>query len=200
VARRGAQQEVDVSYQDRGGSVERATADHRIKAAQAERRAEHMGRDGANRSSRSGAGLAFLFGVAVCLASWAAFRAGAGSMGLQQSVTRYALDPLGFAASHPVAVAATTVIAFLVAYLFARVAHTSGSFARLAVGAVLLGNLVAAFVAAPLMVGELTVEWGPVVFLAISLYGLQPLAAWAGARLGATADARIVAPGSGTTA
>jgi hypothetical protein len=44
---------VDVSYQDRGGSVERARSDHKIKAAEADRRAELMGRDGKQTSSRS---------------------------------------------------------------------------------------------------------------------------------------------------
>ena len=34
----------DMSYQDRGGSVERARADHKIKAAEAEQRARLKGR------------------------------------------------------------------------------------------------------------------------------------------------------------
>jgi len=48
-----ARQEVDVSYQDRGGSVERAKADHKIKAAEASQRAELMGRDGPGTGSSS---------------------------------------------------------------------------------------------------------------------------------------------------
>lgn len=42
-----------MSYQDRGGSVERARSDHGIKAAEADRRAELMGRDGAKTKPRS---------------------------------------------------------------------------------------------------------------------------------------------------
>ncbi len=34
-----------MSYQDRVGSVERASADHKIKAAEADKRAQLMGRD-----------------------------------------------------------------------------------------------------------------------------------------------------------
>ena len=38
-----------MSYLDRGGSVERAKSDHRIKAAEAEQRSQLLGRDDARR-------------------------------------------------------------------------------------------------------------------------------------------------------
>lgn len=47
-ARRGKN---DVSYQDRGGSVERSRSDHRIKAAEAEQRALLIGSDEARRTA-----------------------------------------------------------------------------------------------------------------------------------------------------
>ncbi len=129
-----------------------------------------------------------LFAVVVCLASWMALVVGAGNVGLQQSLR---LDPVGFATDHPVAIVLCLAAAFTTAALFARVGRTSKAFALQGAIAVLLGDAVASFIAAPVLVGELEPQHGVIVLLALSLFGTQVLAAWLGARVGMASASRL---------
>lgn len=104
---------------------------------------------------------ALIFGVLVCLASWFALAETAGNVGLQQSVTRYQLDPVGFLAIYPLAVALSLGTAFVVAFVFARGTHAPKAFALHGAVAVLLGDLVASFIVAPVVIGELEIWHGP---------------------------------------
>ncbi|MDQ3555013.1 MAG: hypothetical protein M3395_11520, partial [Chloroflexota bacterium] len=124
---------------------------------------------------------ALAFGALVCLASWAALAIAAGDVGLQHSVSR---DPVFFAVTYPLAIALSLAAAFTAAFTFTRIQRTPRAFALLGALAVLLGDVVAGFLVAPVMVGELGIEHGFIVLLAISLYGLQLAAAWLGAFLG----------------
>lgn len=133
---------------------------------------------------------ALTFGAVVCLSSWVGLLVGAGNVGLQQSLS---LDPVGFTASYPLAVALCVAAAFATAFLFARLTQTPRSFALVGALAVLLGDAVASFTAAPAMVGELEVRHGFIVLIAISLYGMQVVAAWAGATMGAREQRRSAA-------
>lgn len=125
---------------------------------------------------------ALTFGAVVCLASWAGLAIGAGNVGLQQSVSR---DPIFFATNHPLAIVLSLTAAFVTALLFARTRRTPRAFALIGALAVLVGDVAASFLVAPLAIGELEVEHGFIVLLAISLYGLQIVGAWLGATLGA---------------
>jgi len=133
---------------------------------------------------------ALAFGALVCLASWAALAIGAGNVGLQHSVSR---DPVFFATTYPVTIALSLAAAFAAAFIFARIQRTPRAFALLGALAVLLGDVVAGFMVAPVMVGELEFEHGFIVLLAISLYGLQLAAAWLGAFLGSREGGQVPA-------
>ncbi len=134
---------------------------------------------------------ALAFGALVCIASWAGLRLGAGNIGLQHSVSR---DPVFFATTYPLAIALSLAAAFAAAFIFARIQRTPRAFALLGALAVLLGDVVAGFLVAPVMVGELEIEHGFIVLSAISLYGLQLAAAWLGAFLGSR-EGRLVPAG-----
>ena len=130
---------------------------------------------------------AFAFGALVCLASWIGLAFGAGNVGLQQSLS---LDAVEFATRYPAAVVLSLAAAFSVAFVVARALRTARGFALLGALAVLVGDIAASFVAAPVLVGELEPQHGVTVLLAVSLYGSQILAAWLGAALGAVAHVR----------
>ena len=111
----------------------------------------------------------------VCLASWLGLWAGAGSVGLSRSV---ALSPLTLL-ELPLALVLATALALVAVLGLTRLAR--GTPPIQLVAWVLVGDLFGAAVLAPLAVGELTVIHAPVVFVAITALGLQPLAAAAGA-------------------
>ncbi len=128
---------------------------------------------------------ALVFGAIVCVASWSGLLVGAGDIGLQQSVSR---DPVYFATTYPLAIVLSLAAAFAAAFIFARVQRAPRAFALMGALAVLLGDVVASFLVAPVMIGELEMEHGVIVLLAISLYGSQIAAAWFGAFVGARVD------------
>jgi hypothetical protein len=124
---------------------------------------------------------AAVFGVFVCAASWIGLLVGAGNVGLQRAVTSGPYILLG---GHPFAVPLLVGSAFLVAFVLARAWKGSRRFAVAGGVAVLIGDLVGAFLLAPLAVGELEIGHGPVVFVILSFYGQQVIAAFAGAWFG----------------
>ncbi|CAN5835316.1 hypothetical protein BH20CHL8_BH20CHL8_04830 [soil metagenome] len=125
---------------------------------------------------------AAIFGVCVCLSSWIGLLVGAGNVGLQRAVTS---GPGVLIVEHPLAVPLLLGTAFFVAFGFARVWRESSRRAVALAAAVVVGDLVGSFILAPLAVGELEVAHGPRVFLVISFFGAQIVAAYAGARFGA---------------
>jgi hypothetical protein len=122
------------------------------------------------------------FAVVVCLSSWLGLAVGAGNVGLQQSLR---LDPMAFATAYPLAVGLSLVGAFAAAAVFAARTRKSTEFAVVVAVAVLFGDVLGSFLAAPLLIGELEPSDGGAVLLVVSLLGAQPVAAWAGAWLGA---------------
>jgi hypothetical protein len=122
------------------------------------------------------------FGAIVCIASWAGFATAAGNVGLQQSISR---DPVFFATTYPLAIVVSLAAAFTTALILARMQRAPRSFALYGALAVLSGDVVASFLVAPVVIGELEVQHGLIVLLAISQLGLQVVAAWLGALLGA---------------
>lgn len=125
---------------------------------------------------------ALAFGAIVCLASWAGLALAAGQVGLSHSVTR---DPVFFATTYPLAIALSLTAAFAAAFIFARIQRTPRAFAATGAATVLLGDALASFVVAPVLVGELEIQHGFIVLLAVSLYGSQIIAAWLGVMSGA---------------
>ncbi len=114
--------------------------------------------------------------AAVCVASWLGLFLGAGNVGLQRSVS---IGPLTLF-EHPLAIGLATGMAFVIA--LGAALRGSGQLRPLSlVAAVLLGDAIGALILAPLAVGELTPLHAPVVFGALAVVGLQPLAAFAGA-------------------
>ncbi len=75
--------------------------------------------------------------------------------------------------------------AFATALIFVRVQRAPRSFALIGALAVLSGDVVASFLVAPVLIGELEVQHGLIVLRAISQLGLQVVAAWLGALWGA---------------
>jgi hypothetical protein len=122
----------------------------------------------------------------VCVASWIGLLIGAGNVGLQRSV---AIGPLTLL-EQPLALGLAAVLAFLAAWLPALLSPTSAFSPRSLVGGVVAGDLIGAVILAPVVVGELEVIHAPVVFAAITALGLQPLAAFLGARLAGARDRR----------
>jgi hypothetical protein len=112
--------------------------------------------------------------TAVCLATWLALAGTAGDVGLQRSISKGAVTLF----EQPLVVVVVALMAFAIAFASAR---------RLAVGAVellvgvLIGDLIAGLVLAPLAIGELEPIHAPLVFAAVSLLGVQPAAAYLGA-------------------
>ena len=125
---------------------------------------------------------ALAFGAIVCIASWAGFAIGARDVGLQQSISR---DPVFFATTYPLAIVVSLAAAFTTALILARMQRAPRSFALYGALAVLSGDVVASFLVAPVVIGELEVQHGLIVLLAISQLGLQVVAAWLGALWGA---------------
>ncbi len=136
---------------------------------------------------------ALAFGGLVCIASWVGLAIGAGNVGLQQSVSR---DPVFFATTYPLAIVLSLAAAFAAALIHARVQRTPRSFALIGALAVLVGDVMASFLVAPLLVGELEMKHGFIVLLATSLCGLQIAAAWLGAFVGARAEHSLTVPGN----
>lgn len=113
----------------------------------------------------------------VCLASWIGLFLGAGNVGLQRSVS---VGP-GTLIEHPVGLVLAAVLAFVVALALTWVTGPSRKNALRLVAAVLIGDALGSLVLAPVAVGELTVLNAPVVFVALTALGLQPLATFLGA-------------------
>jgi hypothetical protein len=109
----------------------------------------------------------------VCVASWLALLA-AGAVGLQRSISKGA----GTLFEQPVAVVLVAAAAFGLAYLGTRSLRVRAL--PLLVG-VLLGDVFAGLVLAPVAVGELEPSHAPLVFAAVSVLGIQPAAAVLGA-------------------
>jgi hypothetical protein len=114
----------------------------------------------------------------VCMASWLGLALGAGNVGLQRSISKGPLTLL----EQPAAIVLVAVLAFATAALLVVNVRTARP-GRLVV-AVLLGDVVGAVVLAPLAVGELSPLNAPIVFLALAVLGVQPIAAFAGAWAG----------------
>lgn len=118
--------------------------------------------------------------AAVCVASWVGLLIGAGNVGLQRSV---AVSPLTLF-ERPLAVVLAVGLAFVVALGAAMLRRGTRPAPLTLLTAVLGGDAVGALVLAPLAVGELTPLDAPEVFAALTVIGLQPVAAAAGAVLG----------------
>ena len=115
-----------------------------------------------------------LTAAGICVASWIGLFLGAGNIGLQRAVS---IGPLTLL-EQPLAMAISAGLAFAVAL---RSARTIGATQPLALVAwILTGDVIGAVVLAPIMVGELTPFDAPVVFAALAVLGLQPLAALVG--------------------
>jgi hypothetical protein len=112
--------------------------------------------------------------AAVCLASWFVLLLTAGNVGLQRSISKGAFSLFEL----PAVVAGVTATAFAIAFIGAATMRL-GSIPLL-VG-VLIGDAFAGLVLAPLAVGELEPIDAPLVFAAVTVVGLQPAAALAGA-------------------
>lgn len=110
----------------------------------------------------------------VCLASWLALASAAGGIGLQRSISKGAATLF---TEQPIAVILVGATAFAVALVVTRVLEVrplplfAGIFA---------GDLVAGVVLAPLAIGELEPIHAPLVVAAVSVLGVQPVAALAG--------------------
>lgn len=119
-------------------------------------------------------------GAAVCLATWSVLAATAGNVGLQRSIARGGITLLEL----PSVVLLVALVAVAVAFVAAKRLDLT---APQLVAAVLIGDLFAGLILAPLAVGELEPIHAPLVFAAVSVMGLQPAAAfvgaWAGLRL-----------------
>ena len=111
---------------------------------------------------------------AVCLFTWIALAATAGNVGLQRSISKGALTLF----EQPQVVVVVGLLSFGLAYAGVKLLHLSA--VQLLVG-VLVGDLFAGLVLAPLAVGELEPIHAPLVIAAVSLVGVQPAAAFAGA-------------------
>jgi len=115
--------------------------------------------------------------AAVCGASWLGLLVGAGNVGLQRSVS---IGPLTLF-EHPLAIMLAAGSAFVVAFAVIALGGQGRPRPISLVAGVLVWDAIGALVLAPLAVGELTPLHGPVVFAALTVIGLQPLATLAGA-------------------
>lgn len=106
----------------------------------------------------------------VCVSSWLALAIGAGWVGLSRSVSIGATTLV----EHPTALALVVIVATATGFSVTR-AFTLRPF-QLLVG-VLVGDAFAGLVLAPIAIGELEPIHAPIVFLAVSVLGLQPVAA-----------------------
>ncbi|MEW5990737.1 MAG: hypothetical protein AB1736_05240 [Chloroflexota bacterium] len=110
----------------------------------------------------------------VCLVTWLALAIIAGNVGLQRSISMGAITLF----ERPVVVVVVASLALVLGYVSSKRLDVSA--ARLLVG-VLVGNGVAGLVIGPLVIGELEASHAPMVIAAVSLQGVQPAAAFAGA-------------------
>jgi hypothetical protein len=115
----------------------------------------------------------------VCVASWVGLQVGAGNVGLQRSV---AIGPLTLL-EVPLALALAVALALVAAWLPGRLDRAKASSPIRVLAGVLVGDAIGAVVLAPVLIGELEVTHAPVVFVAITALGLQPVAAFIGAWL-----------------
>jgi FtsH-binding integral membrane protein len=116
--------------------------------------------------------------AAVCLSTWIALAATAGGVGLQRSISKGAVTLF----EEPLVPVVVGLVAFVLAYLSARLLRVSAP--QVLVG-VLVGDLIAGLVLAPIAIGELEPIHAPLVIAAVSVLGIQPAAAFGGAWLGA---------------
>jgi hypothetical protein len=114
--------------------------------------------------------------AAICLLTWVALAATAGNVGLQRSISKGAITLF----EQPQIVVVVALVALALGYASAKLLRLSA--VQLVVG-VLVGDLLAGLVLAPLAIGELDPIHAPVVFAAVSLLGVQPVAVVAGAWL-----------------
>jgi hypothetical protein len=112
--------------------------------------------------------------AAVCFGTWLALAATAGNVGLQRSISK---GPTALF-EQPAVVAVVAVVAFALALGSSRLLRLDP--VQLSVG-VVVGDLLAGLVLAPLAVGELEPIHAPLVIAAVSLLGIQPLAVVVGA-------------------
>lgn len=119
--------------------------------------------------------LAFGSGI-VCVASWLALAAGAGNVGLQRSISKGAASLVDY----PNALILVAAVAFAAAFVVTRAWRLR---TRDVVIGVLIGDGVAGVGLAPALIGELELIDAPLVFVAVSVLGLQPAAALIGAWL-----------------
>ena len=110
----------------------------------------------------------------MCLGTWLALAAAAGNVGLQRSISKGAVTLF----EQPLVVVIVGLVAFGLAFVSARRLRISG--VQILVGT-LIGDLFAGLVLAPIAIGELEPIHAPLVLAAVSLLGLQPGAAFAGA-------------------
>ena len=113
--------------------------------------------------------------AAVCLGTWFALLA-AGDTGLQWSISKGAATLF----EQPLVVALVAATGFVIAFVCANRLQLAAL--PLLVG-VLLGDAFAGLVLAPILIGELEPIHAPLVFAAVSVLGVQPAAALAGAAL-----------------
>lgn len=111
---------------------------------------------------------------AVCLVSWLAFAVAAGGVGLQRSISKGAVTLF----EQPLVVVFVALAAFAIAFVGAKRLRLNG--VQLLVG-VMIGDLIAGLILAPIAIGELEPIDAPLVFAAVALFGVQPVAAFAGA-------------------
>lgn len=130
---------------------------------------------------------------AVCVASWLGLLVGAGNVGLQRSVS---IGPLTLF-EHPLAIVLATGTAFAVALAATTLGGANRPRPLKLVGGVLAGDAIGALLLAPLAVGELTPLNAPVLFVALAVLGLQPLATLAGAAVPRVLGPRLK-PGVGS--
>ena len=116
-------------------------------------------------------------GTAVCLATWSALAAAAGNVGLQRSISKGGITLFEL----PSVLVLVALVAIAVAFVAAKRLDLT---APQLVVAILVGDLVAGLVLAPLAVGELEPNHAPLVSAAVSVMGLQPAAAFVGAWAG----------------
>lgn len=108
----------------------------------------------------------------VCLASWAGLAFGAGNVGLQRTIL---IGPWTLF-EQPLAVVLPTAIAFAITFAMTGAVRATAAGSWRLITAVLLGDAFGAIVLAPILVGELEIRDAPVVFVVITILGLQPLA------------------------
>ena len=114
----------------------------------------------------------------ICVASWIGLAIGAGNVGLQRSISTGPLTLL----EQPVALVMAAVLGFVAAHLLAVNVRSASPWRVVLL--VLAGDVLGAVVLAPLAIGELTPLHAPLVFVPLTVLGVQPLAAFAGAWIG----------------